>query len=824
MQLSHVVEANQVFSLIRNSLGVKLQQGMPAEDDFLPGTVVNPVWIQTENPESPYYCTAVSNASLLTRKAYPETQFKGLARRLDTAQGVQYEWVERELHDARGIEVTIKITDNTQTVFSLPESALVIDTLGNYVFTQDTLNVLTVWEPSFASSSQTRKGEIVCKRRDVSYFDYLKQIGFDIRAFEVEKDGRITIKSVDKMSKRVKQTASSSTGRTFLKGFKFVSEAKVPYELHGQTVEGTLITMKNNKGVLAEGLILPDFEVEQEVMTYLPMFSSKGIAIQRRTQLIRKKVTDGSHYFDYEFAKRYGFADEFGQLRFVEQFRGGPAIKGLAVMIPGFRRQLDVDFILFEGGIKGDAVVSFKTGNLDFAVLNRGREEEVCPGVKFSRQITSAIQNEAMVQGLTDDTKELIEKVLNFDPVALEQFLNIKDTDPDEVDLDVDQLTTALYSVGRATFLKSYTLRKKMLDLASSALQQFANGSRLYAKDSKFAFMLSDPFAVMFYLRQGILGAKKADVTDYVGIKPDHVLSPELRLEGGEEVFRINTDRLALFRFPFLHSTEARVVNPTRDLFHNAESKRWYEGLVLSGFIQGVVIYSIWDMNAEGQSGADYDGDLTVATKNPHIVNNLNSSDLFLDYSIIEQTDGTQTILDGCPFPGSDFDLASLLRPAELEWMKEHDVMLSRGGISGPAELSNTPDWVNLVAGLSARVARATLVGNDIGRLTNISLTISHIVSALKTTYSQLLAVTDLDVEPAASAIRQEITGYNKLNMLLAVAIRWEVDKAKHGGAYMKEMPFLEALLGKVELDELVELENKYGISLQRLVLGVKSH
>ena len=244
----------------------------------------------------------------------------------------------------------------------------------------------------------------------------------------------------------------------------------------------------------------------------------------------------------------------------------------------------------------------------------------------------------------------------------------------------------------------------------------------------------------------------------------------------------------------------------------------------MSGYIQGVAIYSIWDMNAEGQSGADYDGDLTVVTKNPHIVNNLSPSDLFLDYSIIEQEDGTETVLDGCPFPGSDFDLASLVRPAELKWMREHDVVLSRGGISGPAELSNTPNWVNLVAGLSARVARATLVSNDIGRLTNISLTISHIVSMLKATHSQLLAVTELDVEPAVSAIRQEIAGYNKLNMLLAVAIRWEVDKAKHGGAYMKKMPFLEALLDKVELDELIEFENKYGISLQRLVLGVKSH
>ena len=55
----------------------------------------------------------------------------------------------------------------------------------------------------------------------------------------------------------------------------------------------------------------------------------------------------------------------------------------------------------------------------------------------------------------------------------------------------------------------------------------------------------------------------------------------------------------------------------------------------------------------------------------------------------------------------------------------------------------------------------------------------------------------------------------------MAAAIRWEIDKAKHGGAFMDHLPFLHLMVdGAEDREEVKEIEDKFGISLTRLLYG----
>lgn len=824
--LSHRIEANQVLWLYLFPEGdsfIGYLSGDPEDPRFLDSPLSSIMtFVETEDPKSHFYATNVSNAGLLDRKAYPSKAYKGVVKQINTERGVNYEFVDTLVHDARGIEVTIKYGDYTDPfVFSIKEEEL--PALDNIYDTESSsyeklsLNLFKQWEPAYATSSQTRVGEMVAKRTDISYADYFAKIGFDIRAFEKENNGRIHIKSIDKMSKRVKQTASSSKPRSFFKGFELKEIKEVPYQNMEEEATAQHLLFEKGKHK-AEILILPGFFVKQKVESVLPSFHNNKIDIVKQEVEIIRDAMDGSHMVDRDFAIKHGMADENGELRAGEQFRWGQAIKGLMIVVPGLKRRLGVEMVLADGGIKGSPIQGFKDGDMDFAVLNRARLDEVNPNLNLSRQVTSYNQHPKLIKGLEKDTKELIDQVLSFDEKSIRDFLNIQDYDPEsEEEVNVDQLTTRLYSTGKNVFMKSHTMKKKLSDLLKSSLQQFSNGAALLLKEASYKHMAVDPYAIIHYLSQGILGLDKETISDIdkVGIAPGHVIVSERVLFDGKEQLQLNVRKGYAFRFPFLHEHEGRVLNEDDVIFIDLDTKEFYEQYVKEGHSQGLIFYSLWDVEAESQGGADFDGDYTGYTNNPYIINYIEKQPSFLDYSLV---DGK--LASGCPFTGSSRNLEMFLNNEEKDFMKKHDIQLEGDGISAPITLSNSPEWINIVGKLGAYLARHTLEGNDIGRFTNISLTVCQIITELDNKINEYNKIEQL--KPVVETLRKERDGYERLNYFLAIAIRWEVDKAKHGGAYFDKMPFLNAFIGKEELQDIVNYEKQFDISLQRLIYGSK--
>ncbi len=125
------------------------------------------------------------------------------------------------------------------------------------------------------------------------------------------------------------------------------------------------------------------------------------------------------------------------------------------------------------------------------------------------------------------------------------------------------------------------------------------------------------------------------------------------------------------------------------------------------------------------------------------------------------------------------------------------------------------------------------LVGNDIGRYTNINASIMTLADMLN---SRVLKIKDKALEVLAAGdeqgaqllamvaqnLKAEAEGYESLAFYMAAAIRWEIDKAKHGGAYKKQMRFLEVFEAEDPLtrEDVRALETEYNISLERFLFG----
>lgn len=867
LAVSRVYKGEQVFWGYRdekNGFYVVLSE----KPDFS-GPVLTPVTVLTENPESPAYATQISNAGMTHRSASPTTHLVGMYRRVNTSSGTNWQSLDVDAYETRDMEMTLKLQGD-RSIYTL---AIQAEDLAQYwnkeaalaeVPLDEIKNVFQIWEPAFGSSSQIRTAEMVQKPLGLSYSDYFKRIGFSVQAHMQpvkNRPGYVTIKSLDKMTKRVKQTASSSTPYPFLEGFSYVAEKPIAFKREylneaGETIVekavNTVVFMKNDKNVILRILISEDFTVRQEVEVKVPMFSEDGankLGIHQAPTMIDKSAVDGSHLISREVAEKYGLSVNGKKVSSGEQFRWGSTVKGMAYLYPELRKQSGFDIILFDGGIKGDVLVELRQGVMPFSILNHAREDLPNPSLHLSRSITAILQRESsMLEGLNVDTRNFIQRVMNEDLNAIRTMLSIPaETDVNlesrETEVDIDQLTAEILRIGGAHALKSHTLTQKVRDLLMKVLNKFHNGSALYLENAGFKHMMVDPYSVVQFMRQGYIMIDKRLVENR-GIQAERSLVSVA--ENGENGFtrRLSSDTCVLFRFPFLHENEMRKLNiGGGDPFGNdVDARNWYNAIAESGRMQGMIFYSLWDMNPEGQSGADFDGDQTLWTTNVHMVNHLEQQPLYLDYSLVASDEGAievdgnkYELVSGCPFPGDISPVASFLsaNKGHQVFVAEAGIELTDAGLIFPEALVNDDRLLNLVGYLSARVARSGLVTNDIGRFTNLGSSIEDISGHIRLQHLRPLegllhnlksagnVEAMKELYPVYASLKEEIAGYDRLRFYLASAIRWEIDKAKHGGAYRKHLPFLDILSKKnVSVEEVKAIEEAYKVSLQRLIFG----
>lgn len=832
-KLMYSVKSNQLRAIFKKD-GV-FYKGETGEDDdtierFL--LVVN-----SKNPISPYFSLMASNAGMTDRIESPVRHITAVAKRENTLGGMSYVKVDKPMY-VNDWEWHIQLNGAKHKVVYMIEEDM-FNIINEFQVIPE--EFLTSMKPGYSSVSESRKGDSPFVLTSLSRLALLEKSDFRLNSF-FKKDrntvGRVTFDS-GKASKRTKLAASSSKSFPLFDGYEYTETTIKNYEKHGANLE--LVPVESTVYVLSNGEkevkieVVDDFEVYMLEELILPLFNlDKSIDVVKSLQELRRLATDGISYVDEAYANEMGlnFASGF-------QFRFTNVGKGLMLVVPGLKDLMGIELVLFDGCVKGDIAPYIKSNAFNFAILNTSRLTEEESRLQLSRQVITAIQNKEIIDGLTLETANILKKLYNLEPEILKEFIGfteesiLEDVSEEGSNvIEMDNQTVEMFSTNPELFVKSADGKKKLFSLLDASTKKLINGRSLYLKEASIKHMAVDPYAILSFMSKGMLSAVR-DTDSSVGIRKNNVIVSGMK--NGK--LGIEHKKAFLARFPFLHSLEGRVVNNDGGFpFSDKETHFYYTDAMERGLFQGIILYSLWDMNPEAQSGADFDGDTTLYITNFIIANNIKETGLFLDYSLIEQENGERKLVEGCPFT-SDTSVAveEVLSTEAIEFLKENDVTFNNGVFSFDKSLADNRQLLEIFADSMAEMSMANLTNNSIGAYTNLNASVMALMGTLKVQMDAIKPVVqqlaaDKNVEGFNELysvflnIKEEYAGYKKLSFLMACAIRWEIDKAKHGGAYREHMPFVNAFDGMANdfdtKDEIASYETIYGVSLERLLYG----
>lgn len=768
-----------------------------------------PLLVTSEDPTSRHYPVFLSNTGMLDYYGGDKTQFVDVARKENTMGGLKSVVVEKEIV-VNDFEYQVELNGfSATTAFVVDEKDLIQE--DGHTFARPS----KVLKPGFSSVSQTRKGDMSMIPGELSRRELLiSKYGFRFSSYTKISDGKAVF-DVVKNSKRIKLAGSSGERFNLFDDYEYQSVSSKEYkDADGDVVESNVYSFLKDGNVEKIEYIPEDFGVKIKQEVLLPVFSSdtKNVGIEKRTETFFRPATDGAGYIDAGYAAKMGLAGSC-------QFRFTPVGKGMLIVLPGLKKKTGSTMILFDGSVKGSIDSYLKDSKLDFFILNKARRVQEKNSLLLSRQVFGAISlvSSKILDGLVESSKDILERAYNFEEEALSEFVGIEDSEAEEEVLDIDNLTATLFAANKEGFLKSSANKKKLASLVRKSTREMERGAKLYLNDASIKHMVVDPFTIMDYLSKGIIGVD-AETVKQKGIRGRQFIT-SAKAEG---FFYVEHEKAFLARYPFLHYTEGQLVNADGgSAFLDDMTAEYYSRLISKGFFQGLGIYSLWDMVPEGQSGADFDGDTTVYTTNSIITDNFGEQPLFLDYSIL---DGE--LVEGVPWKEGGLlpTLEQTVGKDAAARMTELGVEYNNGKFTYDSSLIGNPEVEEVLADAMANVAALTNQGSNIGQFTNINSSVMELESMLDELLRKIDAAEPTkELQLAKAIVKKERNGYKKLSLLMACAIRWEIDKAKHGGAFMNKLSFLSFMVeGTDDIEALRSVEDEYGVSLERLFVGNK--
>lgn len=601
-------------------------------------------------------------------------------------------------------------------------------------------------------------------------------------------------------------------------------------------------------------IALPDdMQSWVKIQTQVTKFEmDKGNVKDRSLELIEawvaKNLTDGAVLAGEDFAKYIKQSRRKGKkMRSGIQFRLDPVGKGLMVFARKLEQMTGFELILFDGARKGDMVDALLAGTCVLSEMNETRDPEEEAGHFISSQafynfmFDDATVKELLARTLAhfkaaeidmETAKQMISaKAIDFEGKEIKQVL---DAHLDAILKDGEEVNTQSYLSANHTAEVPAALQKRVSDLLR-AIQKRAKFGQQFIADSMMNHFVVDPFAVMQAMQK-----KRLYVTEDDAVIPaDHFL-----VAGKGNEFR--RGEAAIVRFPCLENAEIRKLMCNIDALP-AKAAAYYIESLKQGYYKGLAIFSPFDMNPEGMSGADYDGDQGDVIFDEVVVKSFTNKPLFLDYSLIVEN-GERKLISGCPPFGSSIEIP-ILDPANfsIPFLQEgwNLTFLEEDMISNPAEVYRVyhelVTWNILV----------TMRPSSIGSYTNILMSVVASMMEIKNEmlmvradiapfsaihqavvtggdYTQF-AVSDLesylDLSGKWRSLQDEYTGYHELSQWFTAMVRWEIDAAKHGGAYKEHMQDILALFDpktpqdRLTYEQLMKLKEQ-GKDYSRLFLS----
>lgn len=682
----------------------------------------------------------------------------------------------------------------------------------------DVIGDAEVWKVGARSSSQSLAGNLVLIPNEKSYAKHAKELKFFIEAYaKLSEDNQITVQTG--LASRLKMAASSGKKIDLFDDLEFMSVEPLYFSGFGDDeVVGQHYKFKDGNKIIEKAVFFDDFEVKLEQEIIAPSFNTESeegkerIGIIKRLARVIKVATDGSMYADSDMMLALGFTRDL-------QVRVTPVIKGMMNMVKDLKKDLGFDFVYFGGAVKGDPSPYFKSSQIEMFVLGEARLETDQSELflMLSNQMVRELEkiNGKTLDVFERDSKTILEKAFNQDIDALKVFVGLEEergntlTEEERRILDEENMTAELFFRNAGLFMESSGFMKRLSDFIRKSTQDIENAGRYYAKDATFRHMVSDPLEVVRHMKKGRMAFDATTSNDMKGIAPNHVVTSIYK----DGQYSIDYRKAVLGRFPNLHHLEIQTVNVDENLFLSREMETKYLGQFTRGKHQGVIYYSLYDMVAEGQSGADFDGDETVVIRNPEITSLVEPKAKFLDYSYL---DGE--LVEGVPWKEDNFTkLEDIIEEESYNNLMAAGVEYHEGTFTLDKELLKNEDVEEAIIETIIKLDGMNNASPNVGLFTNIGSFVMELETLLLEKRDQVISAGDMNL---VELINEEIRGYKRLAFFMTLAVRWEIDKPKHGGQFMKEMEFLNAFISPKEhkdLDNLLSFEKEYGIKLLRL-------
>jgi hypothetical protein len=484
---------------------------------------------------------------------------------------------------------------------------------------------------------------------------------------------------------------------------------------------------------------------------------------------------------------------EFGQESDAWQIRITPFTKGLMVFVPDMRAIVgkdgkplyDANIVATKSAVKGDyrqIVKDFKI-QLRVALFNKSMAQTK-PYTLLPYQMvhgTSITVNDLTgmlaphLNGLLEDLNDPHRMALRLGLYQVEDLSD--DLTAEEVEAAEKKAifnTHGLFLHHAPFTAHDAMMRRWSIELIGEQLEKWLYGS--IPVEGHYRFMVQDPYAI---LNAGTYGKRDSKgrliVPENVGLRANTIF---IKGRGKKDKLTDLTEQhVALGRNP--------MVGKEMQLVTVAADKR-YEDAVKKGGFRNLLVMSVHDFCTFAMGGADNDGDTGLTITEMALVRSVMKKpgipvlDLHIEYDANGQISGFGS---GCPWSGDTGEVPTLNAPH----VAQNDFIIQF------TDEQYTDEFKAAVHELSKEFVIKTLEPNKIGYMTNIATKLADAIRKIGYMLMENLDKYGNKISSKRSAseiafLKSEIEQYESYIELLRLCQGWEIDRAKHGGAYMEQL------------------------------------
>ncbi|MES9681845.1 hypothetical protein ABWK22_02770 [Gottfriedia acidiceleris] len=518
--------------------------------------------------------------------------------------------------------------------------------------------------------------------------------------------------------------------------------------------------------------------------------------------LLARNLTDGQGWHNAritEALRSAGVINSFDAF----QLRISNAVKGASFEFNPLCELFGADLILTDGMVKSEDILSDIEEN-GFQLFVVGQRKDGNDGIWVASQATQqmGLNVEELKQGVknsVDFVQSSIEEKMTSDILTM---LNAADEESETEFAAVDYVRLAQEF---GDILDEQYIKDEIVGLGVKKLNKLLD-SKLFTTQARTRYMFTDVFAIYNAAKDGRYNVVQEDAV----LGAYEVVAPSKK----DGVAFLEEGKAISVRFPVTVTHEIPVVT--------AVNSKEYAEFVQQGLWQGITFFDAFSWVVAQQAGADHDGDTSIIIFDELMVNARirKETELYGNQAVLPFVDAYVKYENGvavefgtgCPTYVTEAAKAKEVKPSAEEVngfiVQGNNVIFNAEEFKGENGSARRRDFLEVVAGLSQQITVDTIEASLIGIIANRAMILTDLLSRTVLTAEQRKQV-EADL------------------LALCTAGRWEIDRPKHGGAYLL-MPLVKDLFANFDArffeEDEIELTNE--AKYERLIedKGVYAH